>query len=98
MLHSHLPSVCGLKCFTCWNANPGSCTQIWSCPAGYDRCSTTIAAENLITKNCMRSDECNMVDSTGLRCCDKDLCNRARHTGASVSFLLVSLAFFTVFL
>lgn len=32
----------GLKCFTCWGANPGTCTRVWDCPSQFDRCSSTI--------------------------------------------------------
>lgn len=37
-----LCAVCGLKCFTCWDVNPGTCHQVWDCPAHFDRCSYTI--------------------------------------------------------
>ncbi|XP_035515101.1 CD59 glycoprotein-like [Morone saxatilis] len=91
-----LPAVCGLKCFTCWGANPGACNQVWSCADHYDRCSTTIVAENMITKQCMRSDMCNNVYSDGVRCCAGDLCNGAKHTGVFVPLLLGPLAIITL--
>nr|XP_040052112.1 CD59 glycoprotein-like [Gasterosteus aculeatus aculeatus] len=89
--------VCGLKCFTCWSANPGTCTQVWSCPREYDRCSTTVAAENMITKECMRSDVCNNEDAVGVRCCAEDLCNGAKHRGVFVPLLLAPLFIITLF-
>ncbi|KAF7649389.1 hypothetical protein LDENG_00141880 [Lucifuga dentata] len=93
-----LSAVCGLKCFTCWSANPGTCNQVWSCPAHYDRCATTIVAENLVSKECMRSNMCNRVYSVGVRCCGEDLCNGAKHTGIYVPLLLAPLAIITLFL
>uniref|UniRef100_A0A4W6CDV2 UPAR/Ly6 domain-containing protein n=1 Tax=Lates calcarifer TaxID=8187 RepID=A0A4W6CDV2_LATCA len=93
-----LPAGYGLKCFTCWGDNPGTCNQIWNCPASYDRCATTIVAENMISKHCMRSDMCNNVDSLGIRCCAEDLCNGAKHSGVFVPVLLVSLAIITLFI
>ncbi|XP_049908199.1 CD59 glycoprotein-like [Epinephelus moara] len=93
-----LSAVCGLKCFTCWSANPGTCTQIWNCPTHYDRCATTIGAENMITKECMRSDVCNNVYSVGVRCCAEDLCNGAKHAGVFVPLLLAPLAIITLFI
>lgn len=42
-----LPAGYGLKCFTCWGDNPGTCNQIWNCPASYDRCATTIGMFDL---------------------------------------------------
>ncbi|XP_010781528.1 CD59 glycoprotein-like [Notothenia coriiceps] len=93
-----LSGVCGLKCFTCWSANPGSCTHVWDCAEHYDRCSTSIVAENLITKECMRSDVCNNVDSVSVRCCAGDLCNGAKHTGVFVPLLLMPIAIITLFI
>ncbi|KAJ0019281.1 hypothetical protein NQD34_006850 [Periophthalmus magnuspinnatus] len=83
-----LSGVGSLQCLTCFSVNPGSCTQIWNCPAHYDRCATTIVAENLITKECMRSDICNNVYSVGVSCCSGDLCNGAQHTGATSPLVL----------
>lgn len=40
--HCSLCAVCGLRCFTCRGVNPGTCDEIWTCPAHYDRCATTI--------------------------------------------------------
>ncbi|XP_010743148.1 CD59 glycoprotein-like [Larimichthys crocea] len=91
-----LPAACGLKCYTCWGANPGTCNQVWTCADHYDRCATTIVAENMITKECMRSDMCDMVYSDGLRCCTGDLCNGAKHTGVFVPLLLMPLAIITL--
>ncbi|CAG07813.1 unnamed protein product [Tetraodon nigroviridis] len=91
-----LPAACGLKCFTCWGANPGSCDQVWDCPSQFDRCATTIVAESLVTKECMRSDMCNRVYSDGVRCCAEDLCNGGRHTGVFVPLLVASVAIFTL--
>ncbi|XP_042343699.1 CD59 glycoprotein-like [Plectropomus leopardus] len=93
-----LAAVGGLKCFTCWGANPGTCTQIWNCPNHYDRCATTIVAENMVTKECMRSDVCSNVDSVGVRCCAEDLCNGARHTGVFLPLILVPSAIITLFI
>ncbi|KAK2837818.1 hypothetical protein Q5P01_015030 [Channa striata] len=86
-----LTAVEGLKCYTCWGVTPGTCDQIWDCPRSYDRCATTIVAQNMITKHCMKSDMCNNVYSVGVRCCAENLCNGARHTGAFVPLLLALL-------
>lgn len=48
ILHSLLAAVCGLKCFTCWGANPGTCTEIWNCPHHFDRCSTSIGESTFL--------------------------------------------------
>ena len=55
-------------------------------------------AENLITKECMRSDMCDNVYSNGLRCCSGDLCNGAQHAGVFVPLLLAPLAIITLFI
>ncbi|XP_036954326.1 CD59 glycoprotein-like [Acanthopagrus latus] len=93
-----LPAVCGIRCFTCWGVNPGHCNDVWSCAPHFDRCATTIVAENLITKECMRSDMCDNVYSNGLRCCSGDLCNGAQHAGVFVPPLLAPLAIITLFI
>uniref|UniRef100_A0A8C2XA03 UPAR/Ly6 domain-containing protein n=1 Tax=Cyclopterus lumpus TaxID=8103 RepID=A0A8C2XA03_CYCLU len=93
IIHSLLPAVSGLKCFTCWSANPGTCTVVWNCPEQYDRCN----AENMITKECMRSDVCNIVDSLGVRCCAEDLCNGAKHAGVFAPLLVPPVAIITLF-
>ncbi|KAK7934464.1 hypothetical protein WMY93_005360 [Mugilogobius chulae] len=85
-----LSGVGSLQCLTCYSVNPGSCTQIWNCPRHYDRCATTLVAENLVTKECMRSDICNNVVSLGVFCCSGDLCNSAQHT-RSLSPLLLGI-------
>ncbi|XP_075889521.1 urokinase plasminogen activator surface receptor-like [Nelusetta ayraudi] len=85
-----LPAAWGLRCFTCWGSNPGECTRIWDCPEHYDRCSTTIASDNLVSKHCMRSDMCDRVYSNGLRCCSGDLCNGAKQTAVFVPLLLLA--------
>ncbi|TNN47377.1 hypothetical protein EYF80_042429 [Liparis tanakae] len=92
-----LSGVGGLKCFTCWSANPGSCTVVWNCPKHYDRCSASFDAENMITKECMRSDACNDVDSLGVRCCAGDLCNGAEPRGVSAPLLVAPLALIALF-
>ncbi|KAM9360629.1 uncharacterized protein ABDE67_001239 [Symphorus nematophorus] len=91
-----LPAVCGLKCFHCWSVNPGKCNDVWECPHQFDRCYSSIVAENLITKQCMRSDMCNNVFINGVRCCSGDLCNGAKHTGVFVPLLLAPLAIITL--
>ncbi|XP_041794020.1 CD59 glycoprotein-like [Chelmon rostratus] len=93
-----LPAVSGLRCFTCWGANPGTCDQIWSCPHHFDRCATTIVAENLITKQCMRSDMCDRIYSNGVRCCAEDMCNGAKHTRVFLPLLLAPLAIIKIFI
>lgn len=55
-------------------------------------------AENMITKECMRSDMCNRVYSNGVRCCSEDMCNGAQHTGVFVPLLLAPLAVITLFI
>uniref|UniRef100_A0A3Q1J0J8 UPAR/Ly6 domain-containing protein n=1 Tax=Anabas testudineus TaxID=64144 RepID=A0A3Q1J0J8_ANATE len=92
ILYRPLPPVYGLRCYTCWGGNPGTCDQVWNCPRSYDRCASTIVAENLISKHCMKSDMCNNVYSVGVRCCSEDLCNGAKQTGVFVPLLLGSLA------
>ncbi|CAB1427873.1 unnamed protein product [Pleuronectes platessa] len=92
-----LSAVNGLECYTCWEDNPGNCNNIWKCPHQYDRCATTIVAQNMITKHCMRSDMCANVYSVGVRCCSENLCNRAKHTGVFVPLLLVPLAMSRLF-
>uniref|UniRef100_A0A3P8PM98 UPAR/Ly6 domain-containing protein n=1 Tax=Astatotilapia calliptera TaxID=8154 RepID=A0A3P8PM98_ASTCA len=57
-----LPSVCGLMCYTCLGANPGSCTRI--CPLGYDYCSTTLA--DSLGIRCCSEDLCNGAKQTGV--------------------------------
>uniref|UniRef100_A0A665TKW8 UPAR/Ly6 domain-containing protein n=1 Tax=Echeneis naucrates TaxID=173247 RepID=A0A665TKW8_ECHNA len=83
---SSLPAVSGLRCYTCWGDNPGTCDQIWMCPHHYDRCAI---AQNMISKHCMRSDMCDNVYSVGVRCCSEDLCNGAKQIGLFVPLLLV---------
>lgn len=53
-------------------------------------------AENMITKECMRSDMCDNVYSDGVRCCAEDLCNGAKHPGVFLPLLLVPLAIITL--
>lgn len=55
-------------------------------------------AENMVTKECMRSDVCNSVYSNGVRCCAEDLCNGAKHTGFFVPLLLAPIAIITLFI
>ncbi|XP_040899187.1 three-finger toxin MALT0070C-like [Toxotes jaculatrix] len=93
-----LSAVYGLKCYTCWGDNPGTCHNVWLCPEHYDRCATTIVAQNLISKHCMRSDMCDNVYSVGVRCCAEDLCNGAEHAGIFVPLLLAPLAIITLFI
>ncbi|XP_034025470.1 lymphocyte antigen 6B-like [Thalassophryne amazonica] len=92
-----LLAVHGLRCYTCWGENLGNCNRIWTCPAGYDRCSSTIVAENMITKKCMRSDVCRKVYSVGMTCCSGDLCNGANPSGVSIPLLLVPLVIIVLF-
>lgn len=47
ILRSPLSAACGLKCYTCWGANPGTCNQVWTCADHYDRCATTIGKLNV---------------------------------------------------
>ncbi|KAM9858600.1 uncharacterized protein ACBR49_020582 [Aulostomus maculatus] len=84
-------AVSGLRCYTCWGANPGTCNEVWDCPHGYDRCSTTILAENMVDKQCMRSVMCNIETSVGIRCCAEDLCNGAKRAAVSMLVLLAPL-------
>ncbi|XP_047448454.1 CD59 glycoprotein-like [Mugil cephalus] len=87
-----LSTASGLKCYTCWGANPGTCNEVWQCHHHFDRCSTTIVSDNQINKQCMRSDMCHIVRSTGIKCCDTDLCNGTTRNGVSVLLLLAPLA------
>ncbi|XP_047185238.1 CD59 glycoprotein-like [Scophthalmus maximus] len=92
-----LPAVYGLKCYTCWGDNPGSCNSVWDCPKSYDRCASTIVSQNMISKHCMRSDLCSNSYSVGVRCCAEDLCNGAKQTAVFVPLLLVPIAVSTLF-
>lgn len=56
------------------------------------------AFDNLITKECMKSDICNNVYSNGMRCCSGDLCNGAKQTGVFVPLLLAPLAMIALYI
>uniref|UniRef100_A0AAQ5YNS0 Snake toxin/toxin-like domain-containing protein n=2 Tax=Amphiprion TaxID=80969 RepID=A0AAQ5YNS0_AMPOC len=98
ILRSSLPAVYGLKCYTCWGRNPGHCNDIWECPPHFDRCSSTIVSENLINKQCMKSDMCGMDSMFGMRCCSGDLCNGAKHNGVFLPILLAPLVIITLYI
>uniref|UniRef100_A0A3P9BR65 UPAR/Ly6 domain-containing protein n=1 Tax=Maylandia zebra TaxID=106582 RepID=A0A3P9BR65_9CICH len=83
-----LSAACGLKCYVCAFSDPHSCTDALTCPAGMDRCFSTV------TKSCINSVSC----VSPMRCCEGNLCNSAIPTGPSVVLLLVSSAIITIFL
>uniref|UniRef100_A0A3B3WIP0 UPAR/Ly6 domain-containing protein n=1 Tax=Poecilia mexicana TaxID=48701 RepID=A0A3B3WIP0_9TELE len=66
----------GLRCYTCVTSDPSACTNIETCPDGFDRCAS-VKIPGLITKSCMPSAGC----ISPIKCCDKDLCNGAVPTG-----------------
>ncbi|XP_029019218.1 lymphocyte antigen 6G-like [Betta splendens] len=83
----------GLKCYQCVNTDPKSCTNIITCSAGVDRCSS-VSLNGFLTKTCMNSNLC----VGPISCCEGDLCNGAIPTGPSAVLLLVSSAIITVFI
>uniref|UniRef100_A0A3Q3MIX5 Lymphocyte antigen 6D-like n=1 Tax=Mastacembelus armatus TaxID=205130 RepID=A0A3Q3MIX5_9TELE len=85
----------GLRCYTCWGANPANCNDVRTCPRNYNRCSIS---GNMITKHCMISAMCENSYSVGVTCCSGDLCNGAKHTGVFVPLLLLPVAIITVFI
>uniref|UniRef100_A0A3P8TS04 UPAR/Ly6 domain-containing protein n=1 Tax=Amphiprion percula TaxID=161767 RepID=A0A3P8TS04_AMPPE len=87
-----LSAAYGLRCYTCVNSSPSSCTQVLSCPTGFDRCSS-VTASGYVTKSCMPSQLC----ISPIKCCSGDLCNGAIPTGPSVLLLLLSSAIITFF-
>ncbi|CAI5649843.1 unnamed protein product [Oreochromis niloticus] len=88
-----LSAACGLQCYVCALSDPHSCTDVYTCPAGTDRCvSTTISGT--VTKSCIKSVLC----ISPMSCCEGNLCNSAIPTGPSAMLLLVSSAIITVFL
>uniref|UniRef100_A0A3P9BR46 UPAR/Ly6 domain-containing protein n=1 Tax=Maylandia zebra TaxID=106582 RepID=A0A3P9BR46_9CICH len=81
-------AACGLKCYVCALSDPHSCTDVLTCPAGMDRCFSTV------TKGCQFTSLC----VSPMSCCEGNLCNSAIPTGPSVVLLLVSSAIITIFL
>ncbi|XP_029018513.1 lymphocyte antigen 6G-like [Betta splendens] len=83
----------GLRCYSCVTTDPKSCTNIITCPAGLDRCSS-VSALGVLTKTCISSNLC----VSPISCCQGDLCNGAIPTGPSAVLLLVSSAIITLFI
>ncbi|XP_047449116.1 lymphocyte antigen 6G-like [Mugil cephalus] len=83
----------GLRCYECAGSSSSSCTDVLTCPDGFDKCMS-VEALGLVTKSCGRSDLC----ISPIKCCGTDLCNSAIPTGPSVIMLLVSSAIITIFL
>uniref|UniRef100_A0A3Q1G6T4 UPAR/Ly6 domain-containing protein n=1 Tax=Acanthochromis polyacanthus TaxID=80966 RepID=A0A3Q1G6T4_9TELE len=82
----------GLRCYNCVTNDPSTCTDIVTCPAGFDRCASLTAA-GVTTKTCMPTDLC----ISPMKCCQGNLCNGAIPTGPSVLLLLLSSAIITFF-
>ncbi|XP_047448484.1 lymphocyte antigen 6G-like [Mugil cephalus] len=83
----------GLRCYTCAGTSSSSCTDVLTCPDGFDKC-VSVETRGVFTKSCGRTTDC-----TGpAKCCDTYLCNSAIPTGPSVIMLLVSSAIITIFL
>ncbi|XP_016532621.1 lymphocyte antigen 6G isoform X1 [Poecilia formosa] len=83
----------GLRCYTCVTSDPNACTNIETCPDGFDRCAS-VKIPGLITKTCIPSAGC----ISPIKCCDKDLCNGAVPTGPGVTLLLLSSALMMLFI
>lgn len=45
--------------------------------------------ENMVSKQCMRSDMCDRSYNDGMECCSGDLCNGAKRTAVFVPLLLL---------
>ncbi|XP_067431790.1 lymphocyte antigen 6S-like [Thunnus thynnus] len=94
-----LSTACGLKCYTCADTDPKSCTKVITCSQlkplhlHGSECFGN-PPNNLTTKSCHNSDAC----VSPISCCEGDLCNNAIPTGPSVILLLVSSAIITLFL
>ncbi|XP_056888150.1 three-finger toxin MALT0070C-like [Takifugu flavidus] len=80
----------GIKCYVCSTRN--DCQKV-DCPAGSDRCASTMV-NGVPIKNCFASSGCR----DPIKCCEGDLCNGAIPTGSSILLLLLSSAIMTVFL
>ncbi|XP_039906440.1 lymphocyte antigen 6G-like [Simochromis diagramma] len=89
-----LSAACGLRCYTCENLDPKSCTDTITCGYGRDRCGTLrVNGLNVVTKGCLPKALC-----VGLfTCCEGDLCNSAIPTGPSAIVLLVTSAILKFF-
>ncbi|XP_055368006.1 CD59 glycoprotein-like [Betta splendens] len=91
-----LLSLCiahGLRCYSCVTTDPKNCTNIKTCAAELDRCSST-SVNGFLTKTCMTSSLC----VGPIFCCEADLCNGARSIGTSVALLLVTSAIIKIFI
>ncbi|XP_027889750.1 lymphocyte antigen 6G-like [Xiphophorus couchianus] len=86
-------AACGLRCYTCVAAEPNSCTEIITCSAPFNRCSS-LKTNGLVSKSCMISVAC----IPPIKCCEKDLCNGAVPTGPGVTLLLLSSALMMLFI
>ncbi|XP_036954234.1 three-finger toxin MALT0070C-like [Acanthopagrus latus] len=93
VLLATLSAAYGLRCYLCIYANPNSCTEVMTCPAGYDRCANVVTGD-VVTRGCYTSAAC----VTAANCCSTDLCNGAITAGSSVLLLLVSSAITSLFL
>ncbi|XP_076587525.1 lymphocyte antigen 6I-like [Chaetodon auriga] len=93
VLMGTLSAAYGLRCYTCTTTNYKECTNILTCPLGFDRCSHTENGDAIV-KTCIASTACR----SPIKCCEGDLCNGAIPTGSSVLLLLVSSAIITLFL
>ncbi|XP_054895635.1 lymphocyte antigen 6G-like [Poeciliopsis prolifica] len=86
-------AACGLRCYSCVSTASNSCTDIATCPAQFDRCSS-VEKDGVVAKACMLSSLC----ISPIKCCETDLCNGAVPTGPGVILLLLSSALMTLFI
>uniref|UniRef100_A0A3B3Y698 UPAR/Ly6 domain-containing protein n=1 Tax=Poecilia mexicana TaxID=48701 RepID=A0A3B3Y698_9TELE len=100
----------GLRCYTCVTSDPSACTNIETCPDGFDRCASvkipesitsylSILLRSFLALKGLITKSC--MPSAGcispIKCCDKDLCN-AVPTGPGVFLLLMSSALIMLFI
>ncbi|TKS78309.1 hypothetical protein D9C73_012865 [Collichthys lucidus] len=95
ILFMSLTTASGLRCYTCTATHPKSCTDTKSCPVIFNRCfSLRVEGYDMVTKGCQTSLAC----VGAMKCCEGNLCNSAKPTGASVILLFASSAIITLFL
>ncbi|XP_039477243.1 ly-6/neurotoxin-like protein 1 [Oreochromis aureus] len=73
-----LSAACGLQCYVCLFSDSPSCTEIFTCPAGMDRCFS-VTINGTVSKSCINSASC----VSPMSCCEGNLCNSAIPTEPS---------------